>query len=135
MPLIQWTSALSVNVAEIDAQHKKLIGLINDLSEAMSQKKGKEVVEKILKGLIDYTVSHFSAEEKYFAQYRYPAAREHIQEHAAFIKKVGGFREDYAKGRLGLSIEVMYFLRDWLKDHIQGTDKKYSSFFNEKGLK
>ena len=109
--------------------------IINELSEAMTQKKGKEVVEKTLKGLIDYTRTHFSTEEKYFAQFRYPDAREHAQEHAAFVKKVGEFRDDYEKGRLGLSVEVMYFLRDWLKDHIQGVDKKYSAFFNANGLK
>jgi hemerythrin len=134
MPLIQWTDALSVNVGEIDRQHRKLIGLINDLSEAMSRKKGKEAVERTLKGLIEYTVSHFSHEEKLFDGLNYPASSAHKQEHATFVKKVSEFRDGYEKGRLGLSIEMMYFLRDWLKDHIQGSDKNYSSFFNEKGI-
>ncbi|HNY64223.1 MAG TPA: bacteriohemerythrin [Deltaproteobacteria bacterium] len=135
MSLIQWTDALSVNVGEIDRQHRKLVGLMNDLSDAMSQKKGKEAMERTLKGLLEYTVTHFSHEEKLFDRFNYPAAVSHKQAHASFVKKVGEFLDGYEKGRLGLSIEIMYFLRDWLKDHIQGIDRQYSSFFNAKGLK
>ncbi|HCK80303.1 MAG TPA: hemerythrin, partial [Candidatus Competibacteraceae bacterium] len=28
-----------------------------------------------------------------------------------------------------------HFLRKWLREHIMGTDKKYTGFFLEKGLK
>ena len=34
-----------------------------------------------------------------------------------------------------LAIGVMDFLSGWLRGHIMGTDKKYSSFFNENGVK
>jgi hemerythrin len=40
MALIQWNDGLSVNVVEIDRQHQKLIGMINDLNDAMRQGKG-----------------------------------------------------------------------------------------------
>jgi hemerythrin len=40
MSLIQWNDRLSVHVAEIDGQHQKLVGMINDLNDAMRQGKG-----------------------------------------------------------------------------------------------
>ncbi len=43
MALIDWDKSLSVNVEEIDQQHKKLIAMINELNEAMRNGKGKEV--------------------------------------------------------------------------------------------
>jgi hemerythrin len=135
MSLIIWDSSLSVNVAEIDTQHQKLVNMINELHDAMRSGKGKDVLGKIITGLISYTDSHFKVEEKYFAQFRYPDAASHIKEHTAFVKKVSDFQHDFEAGRLTVSIDTLYFLRDWLQGHIKGTDKKYSSFFHEKGLR
>jgi hemerythrin len=135
MAVMQWNANLSVGVAVIDNQHQRLLAQINELSEAMKQGKGKEVLGKILTNLISYTVTHFQAEEKYFDLFRYPETSIHKREHVAFVKKVSDFKEGFEKGKLSVTIELMDFLSDWLKDHIQGTDKKYTQFFNAKGLK
>ncbi|MFZ5799128.1 MAG: hemerythrin [Desulfobulbus sp.] len=135
MALIQWNDSLSVNIAEIDQQHRKLISLINDLNEAMSKGQGRTVVGKIIQGLTEYTKSHFALEERYFVAFNYPETSRHKKEHAEFIAKVSEFRDEYEKGRLALSIDVMNYLSDWLRHHIKGVDKKYSAFFNERGLK
>ena len=135
MALIQWNESLSVKVVEIDQQHQKLVSMINDLNDAMKQGKGKDVLDKIVNGVVGYTSTHFSTEEKYFARFKYPEADSHKKEHAAFVEKVLEFKDGFEKGKLTLSIEIMTFLSDWLKNHIKGSDMKYSQFFNEKGLK
>jgi hemerythrin len=135
MALIQWNEGLSVDVAEIDKQHQTLVSMINELSDAMKQGKGKDALAKILNGLISYTATHFKTEEKYFDLHKYPGTVIHKKEHAAFVQKVSDFKDGFEKGKLSVTIEVMNFLSDWLKNHIKGTDKKYSVFFNEKGLK
>jgi len=135
MDLIKWNDSYSVNVAEIDSQHKNLVSMINNLNEAMLQAQGKLALAKILNSLVEYTLIHFGTEEKYFAQYKYPYSSSHKKEHLAFVEKVSVFKKDFDAGKIGLSIEVMQFLSNWLKDHIKGTDQKYASFFNEKGLK
>jgi hemerythrin len=135
MALVTWNDNLSVNVEEFDLQHKKLISLINELNDAMSVGKGKDVLEKIVNDLVRYTVTHFKAEEKCFAQFRYPDTFNHRIEHLTFMRKVAGFKNEIENGKLPLSVEVMSFMSDWLKKHIMGTDKKYSQFFNDNGLK
>lgn len=135
MALINWSDSMSVRVAEVDKQHQKLIALINELHDAMRAKKGKEVLGKVIDGLIHYTKTHFSYEEKYFDQFNYPETTTHKKEHNGFVKKVVDFKQGFDDGRTFLSIEITTFLKDWLLKHIQGTDKRYSSFFNEKGLK
>lgn len=135
MAMMTWNDNLSVKVAEIDQQHKRLIAMINELNDAMKVGKGKDVLEKIVSSLITYTATHFKTEEKYFTLYRYPDAENHKKEHVAFVQKVSNFKEGLEKGKMSLTIEVINFLSDWLKNHIMGTDKKYSQFFNEKGLK
>jgi hemerythrin len=135
MALITWNDTLSVNVAEIDQQHQKLIAMINELNDAMKLGKGKDVLGKIVNSLISYTAIHFKTEENYFAQFGYPDTEDHKKEHVAFVQKVIAFKEGFEKKEISLTIEVMGFLSDWLKNHIMGTDKKYTRFFNEMGLK
>jgi hemerythrin len=135
MALITWNDSLSVSVAEFDQQHMKLIALINELNDAMSVGKGKDVLEKTVYELITYTRTHFKAEEKCFARFQYPDTFNHRIEHLAFIKKVSDFKAGIESGNLPLSVEVLRFTSDWFKKHIMVTDKKYSQFFNERGLK
>ncbi|GAB4177975.1 MAG: bacteriohemerythrin [Calditrichia bacterium] len=135
MALIEWNDTLSVKVHEIDLQHKKLVALINELNDAMRQGKGKEVVGKIINDLINYTLTHFQTEEKYFDRFDYPETESHKKEHANFVSKVSEFQDKFEKGSFSLSIEVLNFLSNWLRSHIKGTDMKYSQFFRDNGLR
>ena len=134
MALMEWTDDLSVSVKEIDEQHKKLIGLINSLHAAMLAKQGKQVLEKTIEELAAYTVYHFKTEENYMQKFAYPQYYFHKKEHDAFVKKVGDFQADFSSGKLGLSVEIMNFQKDWVTNHIKGTDKGYSATFHKNGL-
>ena len=135
MALIQWNDSFSVNVAEIDRQHQQLIGMINDLNDAMRQGQGKAVMGKIINGLVNYATTHFITEEKYFDKFGYPEAISHKNEHTGFAIKVSEFMDEFEKGNIALPMQILDFLSDWLKNHIKGSDKKFGPFFNEKGLK
>ncbi len=134
MPLFEWSDDLSVNVRILDQQHKRLIAMINELHVAMRERSSNNVIEKILNDLKNYTIFHFKMEEKYFVEYDYPGSLSHKKEHEGFINKVTEFQEKYNNNKIGLSLEIMDFLKDWLQNHILDTDKKYTSFFNAKGL-
>ncbi|MFA4860696.1 MAG: bacteriohemerythrin [Methanoregula sp.] len=130
-----WNDELSVKVKEIDDQHKKLIGLINCLHDAMKGGQGKQVMESTLQELASYTVYHFQAEEKYMQKFSYPGYHAHKLKHDAFVKKVSDFQKDFEAGRLGLSLELMNFLKEWVTTHIMDTDRQYSATFVKAGLK
>ena len=134
MALISWSNAYSVGVREIDEQHKKLVDILNELHEAMKAGHGKDKVEPVLARMADYAVMHFSTEEKYMMKHSYPELTSHRSEHQAFMKKVTQFVEDFRKGKATVTLELSNFLRDWLLKHIQGVDRKYGPWFNERGL-
>ena len=134
MSLISWSEALSVKINQIDAQHKKLVDLINSLHDAMKQRKANEVLGGIIESLVNYAVEHFRTEEKYFDEFGYLKATQHKKEHKDFVTKVAAFKTDFDKGKKMMSMEVMDFLKDWLLNHIKKTDMAYSDFFVEKGL-
>ena len=135
MALIQWNDRLSVGVVEIDLQHQKLVEMINKLDDAMQLGKGKDVLGEIINGLIEYSKTHFRTEEDYFDRFGYPNALCHKKEHAEFTTKVAEFKKAFDAKTLALSIGVMYFLSNWLKNHIKNSDKQFGLFFNENGLK
>ena len=135
MPLVHWDDSFSVNVAEIDRQHKQLVSMLNELDDALNRGNERDVVDNIVNGLIDYTATHFQTEERYFDQFGYPETGSHKKEHFAFVRKASEFKYCFEKGKMSLAIELKNFLGDWIENHIKVTDKKYSQFFNDRGLK
>ena len=133
--LFVWNDRLVTGLTDIDEQHKKLVRLINTLHRAMKSRSGAEESGKILSELRDYTVYHFGFEEKLFDKYGYPGTGDHKVIHTKLVEKVTGFHRDFQKGKAGLSMELMDFLCDWLKDHILKTDMAYVPYLKEKGVK
>jgi len=131
---MHWTSDLTVNVREIDDQHKQLLKMINDLYAAMKSGQGQAVQEKLLTGLADYTVYHFDNEERYFDRFGYPEARDHKRMHTELKAQVTDLIGKFQSGQAALSVELFDFLKDWLVNHISKTDRRYGTFFNEHGL-
>ncbi len=134
MPLIQWSDQLSVGIASIDEQHKKLVNMINVLNEALEKGQTNEVLGKIFDGLAVYTVKHFGYEEELFAQHGYAASSEHKLEHEALLKQVSELQQKMQDGYFIISVELMLFLKEWLIHHILKTDKEYAKFLLDKGV-
>ena len=134
MTIIQWNDKYSVNIAEVDEQHKKLIGLLNRLADAMCVGKGRDMVGGVLAEVLDYTVYHFSTEERLFQQYDYPGYQEHKRQHDDLTAKAKTFKEDFEGGKWMITIDVLNFLSNWLNDHILREDKKYAPYLKSKGV-
>lgn len=145
MAFLEWDPRFSVKIAEIDQQHKKLIGFINRLHESMQPAGNQNALETaieelsaqatVINEMVEYSSYHFSTEEKYMRQYMYPDYEIHKKEHEYFINKVRTLKSDFDSGKAILSSQIMEFLKEWLSGHILGVDKKYEPFFQAKGLK
>ena len=126
---------MSVGVAALDDEHKRLVAMFNDLRVAIENNKEPEVLKSILKDMIVYTATHFKHEEEMFARTGYPDAAAHIKEHKELSKRVMDIK---AKSRFGitpeLAREIFGFLQFWLATHVLKTDMKFGPFFNSKGI-
>ena len=127
--LINWSDEYSI-CPMIDEQHKKLIDIINELFFALMEGKACVSIENIIKELHDYTVYHFSTEEKMFEEKNYEFTEEHKAEHTFFVNKIKEFRERFNVQDSALFFDIMNFLKDWLLNHIAIMDKKYSFICN-----
>ena len=131
MSIFKWDDSLVVHVEVIDRQHRKLVEIINTLAESMALGKGRDELGRIISGLKEYTQEHFRTEEAIIDQYNYPESAGHKEEHAEFVDRVSSFNDDFQAGRLGITVEILNFLCDWLRDHIKGSDGKIGRFINE----
>jgi hemerythrin len=134
MALLSWNPDLSVGVRVLDEDHKKLIAMINELHDSMLKGHSNDVVGGVLRRLANYTVEHFQREEKFFAQTNYPAAAAHKREHEKLKTQVMAEIQKFQAGTAGIGMETLTFLRDWLKHHIQESDKAYRSHLNQHGV-
>ena len=131
---IQWQDNYSVNINFIDEQHKILINIINELYDDIIIKKKFVDVNNLLSKMVDYAATHFSTEEKYFIEFQYNDSINHIKEHKYFIEKVNEFIEKSTLIKSSVPLEALYFLQDWLINHILISDKKYIDCFKNGGL-
>lgn len=133
--LFPWSDTYSVKIGIIDMQHKNLVGMVNDLHQAMVAGHGKEQLGKILAGLVKYTQVHFKTEESLMESHKYPEYNQHKTEHEKLTRTVLDFQAKFQKSEVGLTIEVMQFLKDWLAKHIMASDQRYSPFLNAHGVR
>ncbi|MBF0461395.1 MAG: hemerythrin family protein [Magnetococcales bacterium] len=117
---IDWSEHLSVGVALVDEDHKKLVDMVNELFSACFVGVGDEAVAAILTAVIDYTQYHFAREEAFLQEHASPALEAHAEEHRQLTQQVLAIAE---QGVSALSDDVLLFLRDWLTHHILETDK------------
>ncbi|MGK5083529.1 bacteriohemerythrin [Bdellovibrionota bacterium FG-1] len=135
MALFEWSSRFTLGIQSIDDEHKKLVEYINQLHDGMMQGKGANVTGPILDGLVNYTVKHFKHEEELFATHAYPDTAAHKEEHKKLVAQVAEFQTKFKAGTATISTEIMTFLKNWLTNHILGTDKKYCPHLISKGVK
>lgn len=124
MPHVQWDESLSIGVYAIDSQHMDHLALVNEFLEAVAQRRGGDVVEKILTRLREYTVRHFHDEEVYMSEVRYPRRGEHQARHQELVHAVKLFQRDLYKHRDVPVEQLRELLKSWLIDHILEQDMK-----------
>ncbi len=123
--LIRWNQTYELGHAEIDNQHKKLVDIINDFYNAFANAEAHEKIGQIINDLVNYTVFHFTSEEEIFIDSAYPEKETHLKTHKSFVDKLKDYHREIKEGNMTTTYDLMTFLRDWLVNHIMGTDKGY----------
>ncbi len=94
MTSVEWNDNYSVNIAEIDMQHREFIKLINELLKSVANGTSKEIISSIFKDLTVYAAIHFETEEDYFEKFNYPESSFHKQQHEDIANKIEKFKKE-----------------------------------------
>lgn len=131
---VQWTPKLDLHVTMVDKQHRLLVDYINELYTAMAHNRTTEELQAILHKLRDYTATHFADEERLFTSTAYLGAAEHVKIHRKFVAKLDEVEEQLKSGTATVSMDLLTFLKDWLVQHIMGTDPTYVPYLRSEDL-
>lgn len=129
MGRIEWDESFSVHHEELDSQHKKLLGLYNNLHESLLHGTIEEATEqkkKTLDSLVDYIEYHFQSEEQHLKELNYADYEEHCLVHQNFSNKIKTLQKDIENGNMVFTTSLIKLLRNWILDHILKEDKAYS---------
>ena len=134
MAFMEWDNSLSVGNTELDEQHQYLINIVNtmynDVESCQTIDEERVLTGKFLKQLQDYSIVHFSAEEKILEECNYAQSSKQQEEHNGFITKLQSLINSYTTGEQALSFDVFIFARDWIVHHIKISDMQYKSYIN-----
>ena len=120
----EWTPLFETGLAEVDAQHRRLVDLLNSLSDQIDSASPARV-DDLLKALAQYTVYHFSYEEGLMAEVGLDARHieGHCAVHARFVDQVQSWMATrQAEGQLSPD-QLIDYLANWLIFHILGEDQ------------
>ena len=125
---IVWDKSLSIDVDEVDDDHRRLVDVFNVLSHAVADGESADYLEAVLQELINCTVWHFSHEERLMLKYGYAERAEHKAEHRELIDSVKALQAKFLVGDRQLSGKEIEYLEHWLTEHIYVADMKMGAF-------
>lgn len=125
--MIEWADALSIDVAEIDDQHRIFIGLVNRLNAFSQSRASRAELKTILADLVCYAEVHFLDEEEWMRRSGYPQLKEHAQEHSAAAAAIHDMMFRDIEG-LELYGSLGAFLMPWMVNHIMKHDKAFGEW-------
>jgi len=125
--IFPWDSNFETGIAVIDAQHQKLVGLLNRLVSHLAFQSDAPTLNTVFDQLRDYVEVHFTTEERIWQQYldedAYAASHHHA--HTGFVDEVLRLKAEEATKPLETVIEnIVNFLTRWLALHILEADRR-----------
>ena len=130
----KWSPDYNVDIKTIDNQHQELVSILNHLFIAVSKRQAEKEIAVILDDLVGYTKTHFALEERLMQQANYEDFEAHKLEHKKLLERLDQLTKKYLLEEKPIHFELLSFLKVWLKEHIKGSDKKYSAALRQKGF-
>ncbi len=130
----KWNDKYSVGISIIDGEYKEFIDIINKVIVAKEHNDKPEEVREVLYEMIKYAINHFATEETRMIKFNFPEYQLHRNEHLDFTDKAVASINKVINGDYQVANEILEYLKRWLVNHIQETDRKYIDCFNENVL-
>jgi hemerythrin len=136
---IVWRIEMSIDDGIIDADHKCLIGLVNEVDAVPTGPAMPSELAVILAKLDVYARLHFGREERLQVATGFTYASAHRRRHGVLLRDLDVIRAEFKRARGEHEMEASHaclcdFLHHWLSDHILKADRLMKPFVSEMRL-
>lgn len=131
-----WKEEYSVNIKEIDEQHKKLFEIgrrVSNMIFSNSNSYSNEDIISIFHDLKNYTEFHFRFEEELLREHGYAHFESHKNEHEMLVERIRKMEVNISENIEKVTLtELINIIFDWISKHILKGDKKYMDLLSDK---
>jgi hemerythrin len=132
MTMLRWRSNLSLGVADIDADHKALIEILNRLFYMVKAGDERTEIADVLHELGAYCDRHFRREEALMRRSGYGGLERHARLHDVLRRQVATWTAVYLDDPDAFDITGFYdFVSDWLLVHVLTEDMRLRPYLAE----
>lgn len=123
MQLFKWTKAHAVFLPQVDAEHRNLFRLAEELHHAVEAGAEATRIQADLQSLITTIDEHFSHEERLMKAAACESYQWHKQQHDTVRKKAKKLTAEFAAGDSSAPNAFLEFLSHWFRDHMALSDR------------
>lgn len=131
MSILAWSQELSVQIASIDLEHRRLFDLLKKLHDAIVVGCSRATLNTIVTELLNAAEVHFENEETLMKDHGYPGYASHLAEHEKIAKGVKTLVAALTAGKLVDKPDIALLPAQWLYSHIRSHDKLYMHFLTQ----
>ena len=129
MAFVIWNPAWETGVPLIDEDHRQLLSQIEQLFNAIHEKRPGDRIPEILAFLAEYVESHFAREERHMEASEYPGLAHHKAIHDDMRAQVARLIKSSHGNPAVVTEDVVNFLSEWLVSHITEEDQRMARHF------
>lgn len=124
MTLLNWKPEYSVGIESMDAEHREMIDLINEVYAKLGASPQEEEVEECLENIYTAISLHFALEERIMRDNSYVEYAEHKEDHEDLLDEIRDLMDEFvADSRTGARL-LEKRLSDWFGRHFATFDAR-----------
>ncbi len=128
---VRWGEHMSVGVAELDADHERIILALNELVAAHDRHLPTDDINALFTRLMQVVQAHFAREERAMADCNYDGLAYHLGEHRRIRERLLEIQaHELHAEESEVRAEVREFLTNWLYGHVLVDDFAYRGCFS-----
>ena len=113
-----WTSDLTIGNDTQDADHHKLVAVIDTVIASVNGRGDTSGTVLQLKNLIDFVQLHFADEEAMMREWECVSLDPHVAEHKRRLQQLRDLLLKVQSSEGVSQLSMHYLLREWLRQHI-----------------